>query len=148
MSELLLGYDVREACLQPYDLCVWSAERRTTYLIDPKAEQPLSVDTLLWPSLFDTGQGAAWHKDGRKRAGLSEPILPPWPGDYLHGGLATCGYSAPERVAAVRLFAGLLNSHHLFERSEDANDCCKCTDQRVPEHSPFHEYGLWQSSVS
>ncbi len=48
---LVLGYDAREPLsgLAGH----WSAARREGYLYRPDAPCPLSLDTLVWPSLFD-----------------------------------------------------------------------------------------------
>jgi hypothetical protein len=47
----LLGFDIR---LSPDDYLesAWDKERRLSYLLRPKTEWPLSVDTLVWPSVF------------------------------------------------------------------------------------------------
>jgi hypothetical protein len=47
----LLGYDVRLSA-EDYLEANWDAERRALYLLRPTVEWPLSVDTLVWPSVF------------------------------------------------------------------------------------------------
>jgi hypothetical protein len=47
----LLGYDSR-ACASAYVGREWSAQRRSEHLLKPDVEWPLSVDTMVWPSLF------------------------------------------------------------------------------------------------
>lgn len=47
----LLGYDIR-ACASAYVGREWSTQRRSEYLLKPDVEWPLSVDTMVWPSLF------------------------------------------------------------------------------------------------
>jgi hypothetical protein len=208
MIESLIGYDVREEDLAPYDL--WPPERRATFLIKPDAEAPLSVDTLVWPSIFETGQGSDWHNDWRKRAGLGDAVVPEWLGpndglwedyrlmlkylamqlgiasrkmlvvaitlaesihvpsdeppytlgvfsgagdwqnlgydiadSFLISGLSNCSYSTEESNSAKLKGAERLNSNHLFVRPEDADEYRIYTDTRVPEHAPFHVYGIW-----
>jgi hypothetical protein len=78
MSELILGYDVRELCFDPTDLL--PPERREVYLLKHDVAKPLSVDTIVWPSLFDTGQGAGMYRKERDAVRLPDPQLPPWLG--------------------------------------------------------------------
>jgi hypothetical protein len=47
----LLGFDLR-ACARDYVEDEWSEERRETYLLKRDVEWPLSVDSIVWPSLF------------------------------------------------------------------------------------------------
>lgn len=51
MIEEFLGFDVR---LEPEDYLnrVWTSERRSEYLLDPQTSWPLSVDLMVWPSIF------------------------------------------------------------------------------------------------
>ncbi len=54
-SALLLGYDAREAYLSTVG--GWSAERRLIHLLRRDVSLPLSVDSDVWPSVFDTVPG-------------------------------------------------------------------------------------------
>jgi hypothetical protein len=47
----VLGFDFRFNSSWYAD--EWPADRRAEYLINPRVESPLSVDTLVWPSVFD-----------------------------------------------------------------------------------------------
>lgn len=51
MIQELLGFDIR---LQSKDYLdnVWTRERRTDYLLAPGIKCPLSVDQMVWPSIF------------------------------------------------------------------------------------------------
>lgn len=46
----LLGFDAREN-ISP--VTSWDAERRELYLLRPEVKRPLSVDALVWPSVFE-----------------------------------------------------------------------------------------------
>ena len=51
MIHELLGFDIRlrpEHCVEK----LWNQERRVTYLLLPEGKWPLSVDKMVWPSLF------------------------------------------------------------------------------------------------
>jgi hypothetical protein len=77
MPEELVGFDVREMCFPPE---MWPQNRRALYLIAPSAQKPMSVDTFVWPSIFDTGQAAGSYDEMRRRVGLGVPSLPDWLG--------------------------------------------------------------------
>ncbi|MBZ0274513.1 MAG: hypothetical protein K8I60_00125, partial [Anaerolineae bacterium] len=49
-QEKLLGFDVREMWLGLSD---WPQSRRDLHLIKSDIEKPLSVDTMIWQSVFD-----------------------------------------------------------------------------------------------
>jgi len=51
VSELLLGYDARESWLNFQE--TWDAERRQNQLLRQEIEKPLSVDSDVWPSVFE-----------------------------------------------------------------------------------------------
>lgn len=51
VPDLLLGYDAREAWLNFQD--TWSAERRQSHLLRQEIVKPLSVDSDVWPSVFE-----------------------------------------------------------------------------------------------
>jgi hypothetical protein len=55
MNKLLLGYDLRiheSAALRDQ----WNIERRQRFLLCPEVPLPMSVDTGVWPSLFDVSE--------------------------------------------------------------------------------------------
>lgn len=91
----LIGYDARELCFTLSDL--WPPERRKLHLLKHDVDKPLSVDTTVWPSLFDAGQGAGMYQKERRDAGLAEAKLPPWTGPNT--GL---WMSLPEMLEAIR----------------------------------------------
>lgn len=51
VSDLLLGYDAREAPLNPRG--TWGKERRQSHLLRQELVKPLSVDSEVWPSVFE-----------------------------------------------------------------------------------------------
>ena len=55
--EQLLGFDARVAAHEVLQL--WSREQRDAYLLKSEDVCPLSTDTMVWPSLFDTTEGAS-----------------------------------------------------------------------------------------
>ncbi len=71
MGELLVGYDARETTFNLDEL--WPAEMRARYLLVQAAKKPLSVDTFVWPSVFDTGQAEHQFPKLRHDAGLGDP---------------------------------------------------------------------------
>src|SRR3990170_299467 len=78
MEDRLLGFDARELWLSPDDL--WDAQRKETFLLRFDVGKPLSIDTLVWPSLFDTGQGIGLHKAERARLQLAGIPVPAYIG--------------------------------------------------------------------
>ena len=77
-DEALLGFDIREV---PGGLgLLWDAERRSLYLLKADAPYPLSVDALVWPSIFDTGQGIGLSRSERKRLHLAGLPVPSYTG--------------------------------------------------------------------
>ena len=77
-EERLLGFDVREMWLDPDDL--WDAARRQRYLLRLDVRKPLSGDTLVWPSAFDSGQGIGLPAEQRERLQLAGIPLPGYTG--------------------------------------------------------------------
>jgi hypothetical protein len=75
IEERLLGFDVREVPQVAAGL--WDGARRTTFLLRPEVRWPLSVDTLVWPSRFDAGQGIGLPAPERERLYLAGIPLPP-----------------------------------------------------------------------
>jgi hypothetical protein len=74
-EERLLGFDIRERGGEPDHL--WDAERRAVFLLRVDAPKPLSVDTSVWPSVFDTGQGIGFPDPQREclhLAGVQAPV--------------------------------------------------------------------------
>ena len=78
MEEHLLGFDVRQLPVPTPGL--WEPARRALFLLRVDATQPLSTDTLVWPSVFDTGQGPGLPLSERRRLGLAGIPAPPYTG--------------------------------------------------------------------
>lgn len=72
VEESLLGFDAREMFLPPGTH--WDAARRELYLLRRDVHKPLSVDPMVWPSLFGDGL----PDDERRRIGLDTAHLPEW----------------------------------------------------------------------
>ena len=51
MNRRVLQFDIR-VHKDDYIQAFWTAELRNLFLLDPGVEWPLSVDTLIWPSVF------------------------------------------------------------------------------------------------
>lgn len=47
----LLGFDIR-LCPEDYVEALWDRKMRDIHLLSPEINWPLSVDTMIWPSLF------------------------------------------------------------------------------------------------
>jgi hypothetical protein len=75
VDEVLLGFDAR---VDPTDARVlWDPERRARFLLKTDVPAPLSVDVLVWPALFDWGQGVGMtpaERDRLRLAGLAPPV--------------------------------------------------------------------------
>ena len=78
IEESLLGFDARELWLNSDDL--WGAARREAYLLRVGVAKPLSTDTMVWPSVFDTGQGPGLPASERERLLLAGLAAPRWTG--------------------------------------------------------------------
>ena len=83
LLERVLGFDARVAveAVGKY----WDAGRRRAYLLRDDVDYPLSVDPLVWPSLFDLGNGIGFAPEERARLGLAGQLgassaLPAWTG--------------------------------------------------------------------
>jgi hypothetical protein len=61
--ERLLGFDARSLVVEQQ---AWPPERRSTYLLRPSVDQPLSTDPLVWPRILGESEG-----------GLSTTIVEP-----------------------------------------------------------------------
>lgn len=82
MREELLGFDMR-LCPEDYVKTWWHERRRLWHLINPKIDWPLSVDVMVWPSVF--------HYIGGDSVGERSPYyfysngtLEVSPSDYRH----------------------------------------------------------------
>lgn len=62
-DERLLGFDARSLAVEPE---AWPPDRRSTYLLRPRVQQPLSTDPLVWPRVIGESEG-----------GLSTTIVEP-----------------------------------------------------------------------
>jgi hypothetical protein len=78
IEERLIGFDVRELLPDPEQL--WDRARRETYLLRREVRRPLSVDAMVWPSAFDTGQGVGLPEPERVRLRLAGVPASPWIG--------------------------------------------------------------------
>src|SRR5581483_8589414 len=78
MNEVLLGFDVRVAPGRYVSL--WTPDRRETFLLQDGGPAPRSIDVMVWPSVFDQGQGIGLSGPERVRLGLSGIALPAWTG--------------------------------------------------------------------
>jgi hypothetical protein len=87
----------------------------------------------------DESGGAIWSASERYEL-LGYDVADWW----LLGGLTNCGYEPEEAAALAPAWAPLLNRWHLFDNPEDAMVFAAVTAQRVPEHAPFHAYGIYQ----
>ena len=56
VSERLLGFDARV----PSGGYAWPLQRRRTFLLRDDVTAPLSVDTMVWPSVFDDRPTPEW----------------------------------------------------------------------------------------
>jgi len=61
VQETLLGFDAREYWLDPETR--WTKANRQLYLLREDRLKPLSIDTWVWPSIFDWGNGMSYFKD-------------------------------------------------------------------------------------
>ena len=78
VDEVLLGFDVRVVPAEASAL--WDVQRRARFLLAPGVPGPLSVDVIVWPSLFDWGQGAGMTPSERGRLRLAGLAPPVWTG--------------------------------------------------------------------
>lgn len=69
MKEYLLGFDAREMWLDTGTL--WDEDRRNGYLLRQDVAKPLSTDTIVWPSVFDDGQGLGLDPVDREKLGFT-----------------------------------------------------------------------------
>jgi len=59
-------------------------------------------------------------------------------------GLSDCGYDDGETRLLRPVWGPRLNEHGLFFDMAHALSFRRLTDERVPEHAPFHVYGIWR----
>jgi hypothetical protein len=77
-TEAVIGFDAREVFVDPAK--AWTPERRRDHLLRSDVAKPLSVDALVWPSVFHElpvyGSGGIvadlWDDLGEMRAALAE----------------------------------------------------------------------------
>jgi hypothetical protein len=74
-SEILLGFDARRVSGEVAS--PWDADRCARFLLRRRVRFPLSVDVLVWPSLFDFGVGSGLPAADRRAAFLDGPAAPP-----------------------------------------------------------------------
>lgn len=79
MKEIaLVGFDAREMQCRLYKM--WSQSRKETYLLRHDIQMPLSIDILVWPSIFDTEKRiVSQNKEHENTAPKGIP-LPKWIG--------------------------------------------------------------------
>jgi hypothetical protein len=78
MKEKVLGFDIREQWLRIDEL--WNKDRRELFLLREDVRKPLSTDSFVWPSVFDTGQGHSLPAAERERLHLTGIPTPAWIG--------------------------------------------------------------------
>jgi hypothetical protein len=78
-DEVLLGFDARRGRLDDADER-WDQDRRRSFLLRTDVPRPLSVDELVWPSVFDSRQGASLSEAERHRLDLHGLQTPDWVG--------------------------------------------------------------------
>ncbi len=77
----LLGFDARKMWL---DAAVhWPPERRHGFLLRHDADPVLSVDEMVWPSVFQTHQLIGMSPTERQALGVTGPERPEWIGPNL-----------------------------------------------------------------
>jgi hypothetical protein len=78
IPDRLVGFDARApwTSLNP----LWDLQRRRGFLLRIDVEKPLSTDILVWPSVFDSGQGRGLAGDHRQQFRLAGIPLPNWIG--------------------------------------------------------------------
>lgn len=92
----LIGFDMRMRA-QLYVTSRWSNELRSSYLMVPSVEWPLSVDASVWPSLFDDPE-----VERRRGNPLSRFLIPPDRSDFRQQAIGLwSSESAMERAVRV-----------------------------------------------
>lgn len=77
-GDRLLGFDAREMWIDVGFL--WPEERRSGFLLREDVSKPLSTDIIVWPSIFDYGDGIAMPNAERERYGMVGLEVPSWIG--------------------------------------------------------------------
>jgi hypothetical protein len=77
-QEQLLGFDARLEPIMARKL--WSKSRRRKFIVGRYVTTPLSVDLMVWPSIFDHGIGLGMPTLERERLGLTGIPRPKWIG--------------------------------------------------------------------
>jgi hypothetical protein len=77
-GEILLGFDSRVPL--GGDVNEWDEARRHCYLVRRDVDRVQSVDTMVWPSLFDYGECPQLASEERERYGLAGLQPPTWTG--------------------------------------------------------------------
>jgi hypothetical protein len=113
---LLLGYDAREAWISFESS--WSAERRLRFLLRQEIEKPLSVDSDVWPSVFELVTGL-------KRPDWTGYVQDLW--DNLDALTSTLQSQRPveltnTRFIAVELVASMCSAEALAEWRDRVRD--------------------------
>lgn len=63
---------------------------------------------------------------------------------WLYSALSNCGFKDSKQAMAKR-FSHCLNDDGLFQARGDAEEFRAIADKRIPDHTPFHIYGLWSA---
>ena len=64
-KDFMLGYDART--ISSASKMLWDDSRRSDYLLKHDVDLPLSVDRVVWPSIFDWGIGVGFSPSERRR---------------------------------------------------------------------------------
>jgi hypothetical protein len=208
----LIGYDARIPI--PMVARYWPIERRRWYLPRIGVSSPLSVDRMVWASVFDDGEtGCGMAEHDREVLGLTGHPLRPWVGPNrpfweslneltdclvasslsgdrfalieVHGfgtraasprprakrngphghpdlartsrrallgfdvadtafvsGIANLGFDRPRADCFPTELRAQLNSHCLFADLDSAYSLTDVLNVHVPQHAPFHVYGV------
>lgn len=111
----ILGYDARlpRGHLEK----LWSIKRREDYLMSPKYDYALSVDFLVWPSIFNNAIGCNLSCEHKKELSQGEKRLPTWVGpnypfwenkkaleDYLSANAVACEIILVKRIIGDAVF--------------------------------------------
>ena len=76
--DAVLGFDARESWLTVQSL--WPGDKQQDFLLRSPLEKPLSVDTIVWPTIFNTGEMFALCDVDRDLGGWRGLELPAWIG--------------------------------------------------------------------
>ena len=142
-------------------MAAWTSERRSRFLLREDVRFPLSLDRAVTPETdiaerIDTfGMAAVLPGTSVNRphmglwmanaVGLPQRLDAEWaPTGYdicdqtCVSALMNCGYrDASDKQPFVLRWARFINDYHLFDDISVAEDFCRESDARVPEHAPF-----------